>query len=89
VSIYSDNVTLGTAAVKIVPSFSNPQHVVLHNITKSSNEYIFVGGSAVATDNSIHIDPGDNLYLTLPPGDDLWAVSDPAGLEVGIIATRK
>jgi hypothetical protein len=89
VSIYTDNVTLGTAAVKIVPSFSQPQNVVLHNMTKSSNEYIFVGGSAVATDNSIHIDPGENLYLTLPPGDDLWAVSDPAGLEVGIFATRK
>jgi hypothetical protein len=88
-SIYTDNVTLGITAVKIVPTFSQPQDVVLHNMTKSSNEYIFVGGSDVDTDNSIHIDPGENLYLTLPPGDDLWAVSDPAGLEVGIIATRK
>lgn len=88
-TIYTANVTLGTAAELILPSVHNPQQVVLHNMTKSSNEYIFVGGADVASDNSIHIDPGENLYLTIPPGDELYALSDPSGLEIGIIATRK
>ena len=88
-SVYHDKITLGTAAVEIVPAWSGPQYVMLHNMTKSSNEYIFVGGSAVATDNTIHIDPGDNLDFYLPPGDALYAVSDPSGLDVGILVMRK
>ncbi len=88
-SVLHDLVTLGTAATEIVPSRSRPQYVMLHNMTKSSNEYIYVGGSAVTTANSIHIDPGDNLNFTLPPGDSLYALSDPGGLDVGILVMRK
>ena len=88
-SIYHDRITLGTAATEIVPAWSGPQHVMLHNMTKSSNEYIFVGGSAAETGNTIHIDPGDNLDFYLPPGDSLYALSDPSGLDVGILVMRK
>ena len=88
-SVYHDRMTLGTAAIEIVPAWSGPQYVMLHNMTKSSNEYIFVGGSAVGTANSIHIDPGDNLNFHLPPGDSLYALSDPDGLDVGILVMRK
>jgi len=88
-SVYTDRVTLGTAAVVIVPAWSNSQEVHLHNMTKSSNEYIFVGGSAVGTANAIHIDPGEDLSFYLPPGDSIWAVSDPAGLDVGVLVLRK
>ena len=88
-SVYHDRVTLGTAAVEIVPAFHNAQYVMLHNMTKSSNQYIFVGGSAVTTTNSIHIDPGDNLDFQLPPGDSLYALSNPNGLEVGILVMRR
>jgi len=88
-SVYHDRITLGTAATEIVPAWSSPQYVMLHNMTKSSNEYIFVGGSAVGTTNSIHIDPGDNLNFHLPPGDSLYALSDPDGLDVGILVMRK
>jgi hypothetical protein len=68
-----------------------PHEVVLHNHTKSSNEYIFVGGSSATagTADTIHIDPGDNLYLTLQADDELWATSDPDGLVVGVIDMRK
>jgi len=89
VSVYHDLVTLGTAAELIVPAFSQPQEVHLHNMTKSSNEYIFVGSASVGTGNSLHIDPGENLTLHLPPGDDLYAVSAPSGLDVGILVLRK
>ena len=88
-SIYHDRITLGTAAVEIVPAWSGPQYVMLHNMTKSSNEYIFVGGSAAGTANTIHIDPGENLNMQLPPGDALYALSDPSGLDVGILVMRR
>ncbi len=88
-STYHDRITLGTAATEIVPAFHNAQYVMLHNMNKSSNAYIFVGGSAVGTGNSIHIDPGDNLDFHLPAGDSLYALSDPSGLDVGILVMRK
>lgn len=88
-SIWNSNVTLGTAAQLIVPSYHNAQRIFLHNMTKSSNEYIYIGGSAITTANTIHIDPGEDMVIDLPPGDELYALSDPSGLEVGILAVRR
>jgi len=88
-SVYTDRVTLGTAATLIVPAFHNAQEVHLHNMTKSSNQYIFVGSSAVGTANSIHIDPGDDLSFYLPAGDSIYAISNPSGLDVGVLVLRK
>lgn len=87
--IYNANITLGTAASLIVPAYHNAQRVFLHNMTKSSNEYIHVGGPAITSANSIHIDPGEDMVIDLPAGDELWALSDPDGLEVGILAVRR
>ena len=82
--------TLGTAtATQIVEPDNMPQMVYMHNMTKSSNAYVFVGPSTVTTTNAIHIDPGDDLHIELRPGDDLWAVSDPDGLEVGVLTVTK
>jgi len=82
--------TLGTAlATRIVAPQNMSQEVHLHNMTKSSNQYIYLGGAAVTITNSIHIDPGESLALTLGPGDDLWAVSDPNGLEVGVLVVKQ
>ena len=80
--------TLGTA-IRIVAPDVMPHDVVLHNMTKSSNEYIFVGNSEVSVGSGVHIDPGETLQMTLQPNDDLWAVSDPGGLEVGVVDIRK
>jgi hypothetical protein len=89
VSVYNNRITLGTAAEIIVPAWSGPQEVHLHNMTKSSNEYIYVGGSAVGTADGIHIDPGEDLSFNVPPGDAIYAMSDPDGLDVGILILRK
>jgi len=78
-----------TTATQIVEPDNMGQEVHLHNMTKSSNEYVHIGPSTVTTANSIHIDPGQNLHLELRPGDDLWAVSDPDGLEVGVLTINK
>jgi hypothetical protein len=76
-------------ATKIVEPATMPHHVTLHNMTKSSNEYVHIGGPGVTDANSIHIDPGETLNLTLGPGDELYAVSDPGGLVVGVLDVRK
>lgn len=88
-SLVHRQVTLGTAATEIVGHDNMPHDVILHNMTKSSNEYIYYGGPAVGTANAPHIDPGETLRLTLPPGDRLYAVSDPSGLVVGVIDIRQ
>ena len=88
-TIYTDRITLGTAATLIVPNDNMAQEVHLHNMTKSSNQYIHVGNSAVSTANSIHIDPGEDLTLMLRPGDALYALSVPSGLDVGVLRITK
>jgi len=82
-------VTLGTAATEIVGHDNMTHHIILHNMTKSSNSYIFYGGSAVSTTNAPHIDPGETIQFDLGPGDRLFAVSDPAGLVVGVLDIRQ
>jgi len=81
--------TLGTAATEIVGYDNMPHDVILHNMTKSSNEYIFYGDENVSTTNAPHIDPGETIRFTLGPDDRLFAVSDPAGLVVGVMDIRK
>lgn len=88
-TLVNRQVTLGTAAIEIVGHDNMPHDVILHNMTKSSNSYIFYGGSDVSTTNAPHIDPGETLKLTLRPGDRLYAVSDPDGLVVGVLDIRK
>jgi hypothetical protein len=62
--LYSNLVTLGTAAQMVVPPRSMGQEVHLHNMTKSSNNYIHLGGPWYITlSNSIHIDPGESITL--------------------------
>jgi len=80
-----------TTAQRIAGADNMPHSVILHNATKSSNEYIYVaGGSATAgTADGIHIDPGGTLYVDLGPNDELWATSDPDGLVVQVMDIRK
>lgn len=82
-------ITLGTVAAEIVGHDNMPHEVILHNMSKSSNEYIHYGGSAITVNNSPHIDPGQTVQFTMRPGDRLYALSDPAGLQVGILDIRK
>jgi len=88
--IFTNNVTLGTAAVEVVSPEILGQEVHLHNMTKSSNEYIYLGGdSAITTSNTLHIDPGESITIKLGPGDPLYAFSDPDGLDLGILVVKQ
>jgi hypothetical protein len=88
-TLVNRQVTLGTAATEIVGHDNMAHDIILHNMTKSSNEYIFYGGPDVSTTNAPHIDPGETIQFTLRPGDRLYAISDPAGLVVGVLDIRK
>lgn len=80
-----------TTPVQIVVPDNMPHDVVLHNETKSSNEYIWIGGdsSSAGTGSGMHIDPSQTIYVTLGPEDELWATSDPDGLVVQVLDVRK
>jgi hypothetical protein len=81
-----------TVAKRIVGADNMPHRAVLHNASKSSNQYIWIaGGSALAfsTAASMHVDPAQTIYVDLEPYDELWATSDPDGLVVHVLDTRK
>lgn len=87
--ILNSAVTLSdTTAIQIVAPDNQRQIVTLHNMTKSSNEYIHIGNAEVSLTNSIHIDPGETIELQIPAGDTLWAMSDPDGLVVGVLQVK-
>jgi hypothetical protein len=91
-AIVNRQVTLSdTVAKQIVGADNMPHDVILHNSSKSSNNYIWIaGGSATAgTANGMHIDDADTIYMTLQPDDELWAISTPSGLIVHVTDIRK
>ena len=88
-TILNNAITLSdTTPISIVVPDNQRQIVHLHNMTKSSNEYIHVGSSDITLTNSIHLDPGESIRLEVPPGDTLWALSDPDGLVVGVLQVQ-
>jgi hypothetical protein len=80
--------TAGTPTEVVGPA-TQRQVAHFHNLTKSSNSYIYLGNQTVSTANSIHLDPGESKEITLEPLDTIWAVSDPAGLELGVLIVRQ
>ena len=81
----SKQITVGTEAVLVLDSQPNPTRVTLHNAEKSSNEFIWYGGSpAVTTTTGIHIDNAETRDLILNAGNKLYAIADKAGKELHI-----
>ena len=78
-----------TVRQQVVNPSTMPQEVHLHNMTKSSNEYIFIGNANMTLTNSIHLDPGESKVFQLMPNDSLHALSDPSGLPLGVLTIRQ
>jgi hypothetical protein len=78
-----------TTRQKIVSASTQPQFVQVHNATKSSNEYVFIGNETLTLTNGFHIDPSGTVELWLTPNDDLYAMSDPDELEVHVLAVTQ
>ncbi len=88
--IHTKKITLGATPVEVVGPDVMGQKVYLHNMEKSSNQYIHIGGdSSITVNNSIHIDPGESIDLQLGPSDALYALSDPAGLDLGVLVVKQ
>jgi len=80
-------VEVGTTAVQIYGRRLNPTQLILHNGVKSSNEYIWFGGSsAVTTSTGAHLDNGATYTLTLQPGNELWAITDAGTKTLHVLA---
>jgi hypothetical protein len=80
--------TAGTPIEVVSPAIQR-QVAHFHNLTKSSNSFIYLGSETVSTANSIHLDPGESKEITLEPLDTLWAVSNPTGLNLGVLIVRQ
>lgn len=74
---------------KVVEPSTQPQLVQLHNATKASNEYIFLGNDTLTLANGYHMDSGESIQIILSPGDDLYAMSDPNGLVLHVLAVTQ
>jgi hypothetical protein len=78
-----------TTAVKIVESFSNAQHVVVHAHDHQGNNDIFVGDATLGTAlNGIHIPDGLEVNFTLPPNATMWAIAEAGTPTVQVAVSR-
>jgi hypothetical protein len=88
--IITRQVTLSNVTpTEIVGHDNMPHDVTLHNMSKSSNQFIFYGNADMSLTNTPHLDPATTVQFTLRPGDRLFAMSDPNGLVVGVMDIRK
>jgi len=78
-----------TVPTEIVGHDNMPHEVTLHNMSKSSNNFVHLGNASMTLTDTLHMDPMDTLTITLRPGDRLYAMSDPDGVKVGVLDIRK
>jgi hypothetical protein len=78
-----------TTPTKVVAASTQPQVVQLHNGEKSANHYVIIGGTNVTTTNGYHLDTAESIQIPLTPGDDLYAVSDPTGIVLHVLAVKQ
>jgi hypothetical protein len=85
-ALQTKQVTVGTSVVSVFPPQPNQVRLVLHNAEKSSNEFIWIGGSnAVTTSTGYHLDPMETLEIILDTGNQVWAITDKAGKNLHVL----
>lgn len=88
--IVNHSYSLSSAVSTLVVGSDNmPHDVTLHNQTKSSNHYVYVGGGSAVGTAGVEMDPGETLQITLQPNDELWAISDPDAVNLRVMDIRK
>jgi hypothetical protein len=91
-SIYSNRISVGTAATQLVPASVMSQDVALLN---AGTAVVRVGGPDVTTTAwGLPALPGNNVArtifnITIQPGDSLWALTASGTSEVNVFAARK
>jgi hypothetical protein len=91
-SIYSNRISVGTAATQLVPASVMSQDVALLN---AGTAVVRVGGPDVTTTAwGLPALPGANVprtifNITIQAGDSLWAVTASGTSDVNVFAARK
>lgn len=80
--------TIGTVAAKVVESYRSPQLVTFHNHEHSSNSDIYINGPGVTINNGLHLSDTETIQLSVPAGDEVWAISDTTGNELHVLTQR-
>jgi len=78
-----------TTRTRIVEADNMGQEVHLHNMSKQNNHFVNIGTSSMTLANSIHLDPGESVVLRLNPTDEVYAMSDPNNVVVGVFCIRQ
>ena len=78
VQTYSYNLAQGVRTL-VVPPNVEPQDVCIHNHEHATGKEIFIGNSGVTVDNGMHEVAQETSIITLPPGDELYAISGENG----------
>jgi hypothetical protein len=85
-ALKTKQVTVGTSVVSVLEPQPNQVRLLVHNAEKSSNEFIWLGGSnAVTTSTGYHLDPMETIEIILDTGNQVWAISDKAGKKLHVL----
>jgi heptaprenylglyceryl phosphate synthase len=85
-ALRTKQVTVGTAVVSVLEPQTNQTRVIIHNAEKSSNEFIWIGGSnAVTTSTGFHLDPMQTIEFVLDTGNQIWAITDKPGKSLHVL----
>jgi hypothetical protein len=79
--------SLGTAAQLIAHATFNPMRFLVHNHEHSSNNDIYIGGSAVTVSTGLHVPETETLEIFIAAGDLLWACANTSGVECRVLRT--
>ena len=63
----------------VVPRNVEPQEVCIHNHEHNQNHEIFLGNENVTVTNGMHAVAKETSIITLPPNDELYAITSTAG----------
>jgi hypothetical protein len=78
--------TLGSAVrTLIAPNDTMSQLVRVHDHEHAANSTIFIGGADLTLSNGLHLKSLETADIEIGPGDELYAISDTADVELHVL----
>jgi len=77
--------TIGTTAVLVSAAHHMEVLIHFHNEEHGNSHPIYLGKSDVTTTTGLHLAVDQDIELTIPAGEELYAISDGAGRELHTI----
>ena len=84
-AVASVQVVVANTATAIVSDDVDGQRVVIKNL--SGSRAIFIGDSAVTKDNGFKLSSGEEVYLYLGPGEEIYGITSAGTADACYIAT--